>query len=71
MYNSRWGWGEGGARFSDRVKNGLDTRNMNREDAMRLAKNRKMQFNTKLHLENLRRQMSKGGEIITLMKERV
>ena len=63
--------GNEGGRFSDRVKNGYDTRNMNRDDAMRMVKNRKMQFNTKLHLENLRRQMSKGGEIITLMKERV
>ena len=52
------------------MRNGVDTRNMNREEANRVARNRKMQFTTKLYLENLRRQMSKGGDIVTLMKEK-
>ena len=43
---------------------------MNVEERKRMSKNRQAQFETKLYLENLRRNMSKGGEIITLMKER-
>ena len=74
MYHSRWGEDEGGGgggnRYSDRLKNGIDFRNMNVEERKRMAKNRQAQFETKLFLENLRRNMSKGGEIITLMKER-
>ena len=48
----------------------MDYRKMNVEERKRMSKNRQAQFETKLFLENLRRNMSKGGEYITLMKER-
>ena len=69
MYHSRWGEDEGGGgggnSYSDRLKNGMDYRKMNVEERKRMSKNRQAQFETKLFLENLRRNMSKGGEIIT------
>ena len=44
--------------------------NMRPTEKREMMKQCKLQFDTKLALENLRRQMSKGGEIVTLMKEK-
>ena len=70
MYNSRWGGedegGGGGDRYSERLKNGIDYRNMSAEERKRVARNKIRQLEYQLYFENLRRNMSKG--IITLMR---
>ena len=73
MYCSRWGdlldrggRGTRGGTYADRMRFG----NMSPEERREQMKQRKLQFDTKLALENLRRQMSKGGEIVTIMKEK-
>ena len=51
------GGGPGGGTYADRMRFG----NMSPEERREQMKQRKLQFDTKLALENLRRQMSKGG----------
>ena len=65
------GEGGGGGTYAHMLRNGRDFRELDVEERLRISRNKKKQFESKLYLENLRREMSKGGEIITLMRERV
>ena len=52
------------------MRRDIEFRNLDVDERLRQSKNKKKQFESKLYLENLRRELSRGGEIITLMKER-